>query len=576
MQEPKLSRLRGRNISGNVAQFRAIPQKKLTNQLPDFRDKSSISASSGLEPYLGLWNESAQMHLLKRTLFGFKSSDLMSIQSLNLNQAVELILTLDPEPAPPVNDYHYPEEGIIDPDVAPGESWIEAPYNNDYEGARLVSLKGWIINNMLEQPTSIHEKMILFWHNLLVTQSWGVFIAKASYQYFKTLRTHALGNFKQLVKAITLDPSMLIYLNGTFNNKEAPDENYARELQELFCVGKGPNSKFTESDVQAAAKVLTGWVVSVESLENEGKPQSFYYPPFHEESDKTFSEFYENRIIVGKSGPDGEAELDELLDMIFENEETALYLSRRIYQFFVYNEIDDFTEQNVIVPLAQLLRENDYDVKPVLTSLFNSAHFYDPANRGAVIKNPADFLIGTWKALEISRLGTSNSLNRLLNHRSMLWNMADQGMEIGDPPSVSGWPAYYQAPQFDKYWITTDTITSRAIMTDSLWYWGFWVSQDLRVNADLIQIVSQLNEQLDSNLMLREITSKVFGISMDDSSLQHLKTVLLNGQSSDAYWTSAWLQLQADPGNQEIRSVVENRLKATFQHIFQMGESQLM
>ena len=133
--------------------------------------------------------------------------------------------------------------------------------------------------------------MLLFWHNLLATESWGIFIAKTSYQYFELLRRHAFGNFKTLIREITLDPAMLIYLNGTRNQKEAPDENYARELQELFCIGKGPNSGYTEEDVQAAARVLTGWRHSWKEVNSQGPVSSFFQADRHDTSDKQFSDF---------------------------------------------------------------------------------------------------------------------------------------------------------------------------------------------------------------------------------------------------------------------------------------------
>jgi hypothetical protein len=576
VEKPYLKPLKDRELSLNVSRFRKVSPVDLTNQKSPQNSRSRRESSTGLSVYDGTWDSDTIAHLLKRTLFGFKTEDLSVFSGLDLSQSIDHLVAQDPIPDPPVNDYHYPAEGIVDPDIPPGETWIGAPYNNEYEGARILSLKNWLINNFLEQPTTIHEKMIFFWHNLLVTQSWDVFIAKASYQYFMTLRTHALGNFKELIKSITLNPSMLLYLNGTFNNKEAPDENYARELQELFCIGKGPNAGFTEGDVQAAAKVLTGWVISWESIENPGAPYSFFYEPYHDTSDKEFSAFYDSQVITGRENDAGINELDDLIGMIFANHETALYICRRLYQFFVYSEIDASVEENVIVPLAEVFRENDYEIAPVLRALFSSEHFFDEANRGAMIKNPVDFLLGTWKALRINRLGERHSLERFFNHQSMLWSMANQGLEIGDPPSVSGWPAYYQSPQYDKYWITTDTITNRAITMDSLWFWGFWVNQDLQVVADLISIIDGLSHQNDPNEMLKEICDLVLGIPASDALISNIKTVLLNGQDSDVYWTSAWQQLQADPTNEEIRTVVNNRLKITFQYIFQLGESQLM
>ena len=575
MKNPVQRHFLPRDNQKHIAQFRKISPVILNSEQHSKLTTNRL-VSSGLTPYSGEWTEQQVAHLLRRTTFGLKKDDLRSFAQMSLNDALASIIRADPDPSIPINDYHYPEDGIIDPDIAPGESWIEAPYNNEYEGARLISLKGWLINNMIHQPTTIHEKMILFWHNLLVTESWGVFIAKSSYQYFQLLRHHALGNYKEMIKAITTDVAMLFYLNGTFNNKAAPDENYARELQELFCIGKGPNAKFTESDVQAAARVLTGFVVDWDSVLEAGVPHSFFYPDFHDTSDKQFSDFYGNRVITGQSGLDGASELDELIDMIFDNSETALFICRRLYQFFVYSEIDEQTEQNIIVPLAQIFRESDYDILPVLQSLLASEHFFDSLNMGAMIKSPVDFLVGLWRTIQVPDLDDPGSLKRLLQHRSMLWNMAAQGMEIGDPPSVSGWPAYYQVPQLDKYWITTDTITNRAISADSLWFWGFWVDANNKVYADLIQFIGSLDQPEDINQMLAQVTQLTLGIAPSQGTMDRIKSVLLDGQDQDYYWTNAWNQYQQNPEDQQIKSVISNRLKYTFQYIFQLGECQLM
>ncbi|MDH3711311.1 MAG: DUF1800 domain-containing protein [Cyclobacteriaceae bacterium] len=539
--------------------------------------KSALARTqSGLAPYSGTWEGPQVTHLLRRALFGIKRSELASFKNLSPTAAVDLLLTPATTPDPPINYYNNPGEGVIDPFADFGESWINAPYANEYEGRRIVSLKSWLIGNILSQEASLHEKLILFWHNLLATQSWGIFISKASYQYFDMLRRNAFGNFKTLIRELTLDPAMLIYLNGTQNNKEAPDENYARELQELFCIGKGPNAAFTEGDVQAAARVLTGWIINWNQVNEEGPVSSLFWSDIHDTSDKQFSEFYGNRVISGRSGSAGAEELDELLDMIIDNQETALYICRRLYQFFVYSEVDEDAEQNVIVPLADILRANNYEVLPVLEALLKSEHFFDERHYGALIKNPVDHLLGLWRSLEVQSPDPANLVLQDAIHRSMLWNMANKGLEIADPPSVSGWPAYYQAPGFDKAWITTDTISSRAITSDSLVYWGFWVYQGMQIPADLLEFVEGFTAPADPNLLLADLSELLFGTSLATNELDQLKTILLSGQREDYYWSNAWYDYENNPGNGEYKLVVENRLKSLFQRVFQRGEFHLM
>ena len=536
---------------------------------------SRTKLKSGVETFTGEWTDAARMHLLKRTMFGPTKSELRSVQALGMQETVDLLLTEVPLTDTPINNYNDPSEGVVDPNTGFGQSWIEAPYDNEYEGRKILSLKGWIIKNMMQSPLSMHHKLTFFWHNLLVTQFWDIFQAKASYQYYLLLHQHAFGNFKTLIKEITRDPAMLIYLNGARNNKEAPDENYARELQELFCIGKGPDSGYTEADVQAAARVLTGWTVDGSTLWERGKPASGFYPPFHETANKQFSEFYDQTEIAGKSGEAGAEELDDLLDMIFNNEETARYICRRLYNFFVYPEIDEETEINVIRPLAQVFRDGNYEIKPVLDSLLKSAHFHDEGNYGVMIKNPIDFLLSTVRTVGNDFFEGTDLLREHRTLNSLIYWGSVLGMEIGDPPSVAGWPAYYQTPQFDKSWITTDSITKRAQLTDMSNY-AFYASSTIFYEVDLIRFVSEFETPEDPNELIAEASILMHGIPLGEKSVQTLKSILLAGQQEDYHWRFAWNDHVTRPDNPTLRNVVENRLRATFQALMQQGEFHLM
>ncbi len=535
----------------------------------------TLDITAGISPYVGEFGKRQQAHLIKRTQFGCTPEALNSIAGLTLSQTLASILQADSAPSPPVNDYNGADELGIDPDIPFGETWISAAFNEEFEGARNISLKSWWIRQMLDQPNTIHEKMILFWHSFLPIQVWDVFISKASYQYAEMLRRNALGNFKTMIRELTLDPAMLIYLNGAFNNREAPDENYGRELQELFCIGKGPGSAYTEQDVQSASKILTGWTLNWETLENEAIPTSYFEPWLHETSDKQFSSFYGNRIISGREGEAGAEELDELLEMLFANDESAVHLARRLYTFFVYNSISETTEQNVIIPLAQIIRENDFNILPAIEVLLGSEHFYHEEIIGAQIKNPTDFTFGYWRTLGLP-LDTRNSSEAFLSQAGLLWQISQIGMEIGDPPSVAGWPAYYQAPQFDKSWITTDSITNRALQTDSMVFWGFYVSEDRQIQLDILSFLERLDRPDDINLMIEEVSVLLLGITLDQSQVDLIKNILLTGQQNDNYWNTAWNLYMQDKSNIEYQNVLLNRLRPAFQQLLQQGESQLM
>ncbi len=530
-----------------------------------------IATTTDLDPYAGDWDDRAITHLLRRVMFGSKMSDLESFRSMSVAGSIDQLIQESPVPTPPTNDYSEEDTG-----VPFGESWVLAPADQ-FEYERIMSLNAWTLNNFIDQEQTIHEKMILFWHNLLPTQAMGVFVAKASYQYFSMLRRNALGNFKTLIKELTLDTSMLLYLNGAWNNKWAPDENYSRELQELFTLGKGPNSQYTESDVQEGAKLLTGFTLNWEDRLNEGTWDYFFNPDWHSTANKRFSSFYGDEFIQGRSGMAGAEELDEMLDMIFNNEETALYICRRIYNFFVYSEIDESVEQNVIEPLAAIFRENDYEIVPVLKALFSSEHFFDEANRGAMIKSPIEHFVGYWRTIEIEHVDPEDAHLVYNTMTSVYWGyLYSTGQRIGDPPSVSGWPAYYQAPTYDKNWITTDSITRRASSLDALVFGWFWVNDpDYRLAADFVKFAEALPNPANPNTLISDTLLLLSGMESDQDTLDYLKSVLLTGQATDGYWTGAWNDYQADPSAAN-REIIESRLRGLFRSINHLSESHLM
>jgi len=561
---------RPKDFKESLKEFRRI--KKVTFEEGDNQEANNNSSgrptSTGLEVYSGLWGEEQAAHLLKRTLFGVKAHELNRFKDFTVSQAVDSLIVNQPSLSPPVNDYMEAVQGIesynSDEDVPEGEDWTNAKEYWPVSFIRISSLKGWWIKNIFDQEANIHQRMILFWHLLIPTQFFDEGIAKLSYQYLKLLQDHALGNYKTLIKEITLNPLMLIYLNGYLNSKSAPDENYARELQELFTIGKGPDANFSESDVYEAARVLTGWRIDWPSIDTEvGAPRYFFDSEEHDVGDKQFSSFYGDQVIEGKEGMDGASETDELLDMIFANEETSLYICRRLYNFFVYHEIDENAEINVVRPLAQIFRENNFEIAPVLKALFQSSHFYEEANIGSYIKSPADHYAGLLRSFD--SIYSENLSERYDYFVTNYWLMGNLGMEFGDPPNVSGWQAYYQQPSFDKIWINTDTTTKRAQYQDFIIY-SF---------GDLPRFISTLNKPEDPNELIRESVLLLHGIIVAQDILDGLKGNLLAGQQTDDYWTNAWNQYVNDPADEEYRASVENRLRALFRPLLQLSEFQL-
>lgn len=216
---------------------------------------------SGINPYTGSWADFEIIHLLKRTMFGSKKADVDYFKTKTLSQAVdELLNPLSPNPAPPVKEYTTSTNATTpDGNIAQGTTWIN-DINSDgtVQSQRRASYKKWWTGAMINQDRSIREKLVMFLIDHFGNESTDVGNANWVYKQHDLIRQNVLGNFKQLVDAITKDVCMLRYLNGYLNNRNAPDENYARELMELFTLGKGSGSQYTENDVKEAAKVLTG------------------------------------------------------------------------------------------------------------------------------------------------------------------------------------------------------------------------------------------------------------------------------------------------------------------------------
>jgi hypothetical protein len=520
--------------------------------------------TSGLNAYSGNWGEAEILHLLKRVHFGVRIEDVNYFKTKTLNQTIAEILTIDyAPPAPPINNYN---DANNDPVIAPGQTWV-GNFNSLLNGVRMASFKRWWTGELINHDRTVREKLVMFWHNHFATQTDVYNWPNYAYDYTALLRANASKNFKTLTKLVTLDAAMLVYLNGDRNTKVAPDENYSRELQELFTLGKGPDSNYTESDVIQGAKVLTGWRI------NRDTGVVYFDDTKHDTTNKTFSSFYNNTTINGQTGANGAAELDDLLDMIFNQEEVSKHFARKLYRWFVYYDIDETTEENVILPLAAILRSNNYEVKPVLEALFKSAHFFDTANRGALIKSPIDFTVGLCRIFDIKFPPTDYVLKydfwNIINY-----NAAIQQQKIGDPPSVSGWPAYYQIPLFHEIWINSDTLPNRNKISDVLITYGYTV-RGTKLTINVLDYAAKFSSVAYPVAFINEILPHLHTLEVSQDQKDYMRSILLSGQVEDHYWTDAWNLHKNDPNNTTYQTVVGLRLVQLIQYLMNLAEFQL-
>jgi uncharacterized protein (DUF1800 family) len=286
-------------------------------------------------------------------------------------------------------------------------------------------LAAWWVYVLLSTKQPLLERMTLLWHSHFATSAEKVTDAKAMFEQNRVLREHALGDFRPLVHAISRDPAMLVYLDSATNRKAHPNENFARELMELFCLGEG---HYTEKDVQELARCFTGWEIKL------GK---FRFNRFQHDAG--------TKSLLGKSGPfeDGAA-----VDWILDQPQAARFIVGKLYREFVCDEPEPAAE--LIEPLAVLLPENNWQIAPVVERILGSQLFFSEHAMGRKVRSPADAAIGLLRSLE----GTANT-------HQLAADLAQNGQRLFYPPNVKGWDG-------GRAWINSSTILGRTNMMTRL------------------------------------------------------------------------------------------------------------
>lgn len=524
------------------------------------RAKAAVVLST-LAPYTGVFSTAQAAHLLRRTTFGMSRAVIAQFAAMSLDTAVATLLADQPAPSPPI-------------DPTTGTTWIGQPRNSALEGNYYRYLQAWWIGLMVGQGASVVEKMTLFWHNFLATNYATVGDSRYMYTQIALYRQYAMGNVKSLIRAATKDPAMLVFLNGNSNTNTRPNENYGRELLELFTIGKGPEiaagnyTWYTEQDVQAAARVLTGW------QDVNASVTSTFTSSRHDTANKQFSSAFQNTVVAGRSGAAaGDLELDDLLTMIFNQVETSKYFCRKLYLWFVSSTIDSTVESEIIAPLAAVLRQNNYNIKPVLEILFKSEHFFDTMNVGGIIKNPLDFVVGLAQRLPLaipttSAANTYTALNALRSQASTL------EMQVLEPPGVAGWEPYYQSPGYYKLWINSVTLplrndhTDRIVNNSSVGGYTF--------NFDVLPYMTALvAAPSNAASIVDAFVADLFVFDLTTAQKAHLvNDIFLGGQSAQA-WATEWNTYVQSPTTTR-ENAIRTRLRTLLRVMLRMAEFQLM
>ena len=524
---------------------------------------------AGIESFSGDWNFEKAAHLLRRTTIGPTLEEINKSVEEGLEKTLEKLLDNSEKIfEPPINYSDGKDE-----EVQLGETWVNAEkYRESGDGVRKFSYAGWRVNLILDKknPISIRENMVLFWQNHFATEWLVVRDSRYIYWMHEKFRNNFIGNFKDLVKKVNIDPQMLEYLSGIYNVKEAPNENYARELLELFTVGKGPidgddsYTYYTESDIVEASKVLTGWQVEKNFI---GANRQYFTSDRHDNSTKTFSSKFGGKSIINNE----DKEHEDLIDMIFENNRASEYICEKIYRWFVYYVLDDEVKEIIIGPLAKTLRENNFEIKPVLNQLFNSSHFFEQHTQGAVIKGPIDFSFGLLRQIPFTNYDDISYF-----HKYKFWWERHResdvlGQSILDSPNVAGWPAYYQSPLYHELWITSVTLPMRTkhikkYFSNGGAYRASGENGEFIIKSEPLEILNSIDKPSDIILIIDTLCKWLFPLysEISDSRKSDLINIVIGNNPN--LWEDEYNDYINDP-NDEKEESLNKKLRSLLQEI---------
>ena len=476
------------------------------------------------------WDSSSVAHLLKRTTTGASIDEINYFLNQGLEESINQLLTDKELPIPPGT---WVDEDLPNWNALSSEQRQEIIQIYHY---RMKTFQKWWAQRMIDDSLNITEMMTLFWHNYFASAYSKVFYPQAMFQQNNIFRTYCMGNFKDLIRQVTFGPAMMIWLDISNSKKEAPNENFARELMELFTLGV---DNYSQDDVIAASRAFTGYITNgldtnydFEAMEGWGP----WWTNWHDFDDKTF---------MGQTGPwTG----DDIINIILDQDNCAIHICKKIYQWFLYNEPD----MEFIDEMANVLRNNNYELKPALEYLFSSEHFYDTNFKGANIQNPVQLYLGSLKKLKMhDQPFDINFFCEIQNHL---------GMVLFEPPDVNGWIGY-------RTWINSNTLPLRKAMLCALidhespfGSFGNYINIPLIANS----LVNQNDNSYHIEQIINNLSLIFFGIPIGQTLRDQLLNIALDG---------------AEPYDWDINLPAYNaqwsRMKNLLQHMIKLPEFQL-
>jgi uncharacterized protein (DUF1800 family) len=534
-------------------------------------------------------------HLLRRSSFKYTKTLINQFAELTPQQALDLLVANNPLTIP------LPYDPSIT--TTPDGYWTEATDPTIFStttSRKKIIIGGWWWYNAINSATLKFKLTHFLSTRFTVEKNGSVGTSADFYDYLRLLDFYAYGNYKELAKKMTLNNSMLVYLNNTSNTKTAPNENYAREFLELFTIGKGPQigvgdyTTYTEADVVQAAKILTGFKRQGDRLNIDpitSIPKGYNVFSQHHTSPKVFSSAFQNNTIAAATDVASmDVELDNFVNMVFNQQATAKNIVRKLYIYFVKGTITPEVETDIITPLATQLFSNGYEILPIVRKLLESLHFYDlddtnslDENIGAIIRSPLQQVSEICSYLQITMPDINGTEANKYDFYYRFWRnfihdsfMSSSNMLIFDPDNVAGHLAYYQAPDYDKSWIASSTIIARYRLGESLLDARNRISGNGNIYAQIqISLVIKnggiISNPNDPFVLVSELCNNLFAQEPDIDRINYfMNSFLLQGLAT-GYWFTAWANYISTGSN----TVVEPRLKELVKNLLRAPESQM-
>jgi len=539
-----------------------------------------------LDTYTAPLTSQNAAHLLRRATFGPTNQEIADFTGKTATQAVDLLISNASFRAAP------PEPVEMEDIPGKGEQFLNKPFNGGRTYQYFLFVRYWWIGLMTEQNghPSVLEKLTAFWQNHFVVSNTAIGDYRFPNKYLRMLRANALGNFRTLVVEVTKDPGMLVFQNGNENAKGFPNENYGRELQELFTVGQkdfAGNSNYTEEDVKAAARVLTGWQTLNLWAEGTTSIGSVFTPERHDTENKEFSEKYGNTVIAGRSGATaGDAELNDLVTMLLNHQQTPRHICRKLYRWYVNPNVTQDIENNVIIPLATFFAssENNYSVTPVLRRLLTSNIFYDQSNIGAIVKSPAEFMIGMVRHFNqpVPDLTTDYlSFRKLMEF--IEWAMSTMELSLLNQPLVFGSVPYYQTG-YSKNWINGTSLGIRGSHSDALVYPWLTINPDYLLHINFMGWLTNLQPNFSDvagtpaitvEQVFNSYTENLFALELNQTQKDFLIDKIMMQSVPRATWIHEWNAYRTNPTDRNNIYPPLGRSQALMKYMLRMAEYQI-